>query len=100
MRVVGIKVLKAKLSEYIRMVKAGETVLVSERDEVVAELRPAHHQPTGKMSFDEALEALAARGEATLASESFKGWKGFKKKVRLKGFSSKKLLDELREDHC
>ena len=98
MKVVGIKVLKAKLSEYIRMVKAGETVLVSERDEVVAELRPAHHQPTGKLTFEEAIEALAARGEATLASDSFNGWKGFKNKVRLKGLSSKKLLDELREE--
>ena len=38
MKAVGVKVLKAKLSEYLRLVKAGETVLVTERDEVVAEL--------------------------------------------------------------
>jgi len=41
MRVVGIKVLKNKLSEYVRMVAAtGETVLVTDRDRVVAELVP------------------------------------------------------------
>jgi len=41
MRVVGIKVLKNKLSEYVRLVAAtGETVLVTDRDRVVAELVP------------------------------------------------------------
>ncbi len=37
---VGIKELKNRLSEYLRLVKAGEVVLVTERGEVVAELRP------------------------------------------------------------
>jgi antitoxin (DNA-binding transcriptional repressor) of toxin-antitoxin stability system len=41
MRVVGIKVLKNKLSEYVRLVATtGETVLVTDRDRVVAELVP------------------------------------------------------------
>lgn len=40
MRVVGIKVLKNRLSEYIRLVRDGEVVLVTDRDRVVAELRP------------------------------------------------------------
>jgi len=37
---VGIKTLKNKLSEYIRLVRAGETVLILDRDRVVAELGP------------------------------------------------------------
>ncbi len=41
MKIVGIKQLEARLSEYIRLAKTGETVLVAERDQVVAELRPA-----------------------------------------------------------
>jgi antitoxin (DNA-binding transcriptional repressor) of toxin-antitoxin stability system len=98
MKVVGVKVLKAKLSEYLRMVKAGETVLVTERDDVVAELRPAHRQRTGGLSLDDALEAMAERGEATLPSDTFKGWKGFKSKARLRGRSSQLILDSLRED--
>lgn len=40
MRVVGLKVLKNKLSEYVRLVASGETVLVTDRDRVVAELIP------------------------------------------------------------
>ena len=40
MRVVGIKALKNQLSEYVRMAAAGERVLVTDRDRVVAELVP------------------------------------------------------------
>ncbi len=38
MRVVGLKLLKNKLSEYVRLAASGETVLVADRDRVVAEL--------------------------------------------------------------
>jgi antitoxin (DNA-binding transcriptional repressor) of toxin-antitoxin stability system len=41
MRAVGIKVLKNRLSEFVRLVaETGETVLVTDRDRVVAELVP------------------------------------------------------------
>jgi len=40
MRAVGLKILKNKLSEYVRMAAGGETVLVTDRDRVVAELGP------------------------------------------------------------
>ena len=40
MRSVGLKVLKNKLSEYVRIAAGGETVLVTDRDRVVAELGP------------------------------------------------------------
>lgn len=40
MRAVGVKLLKNKLSEYIRLAAGGETVLVTDRDRVVAELGP------------------------------------------------------------
>lgn len=48
MRSVGLKVLKNKLSEYVRLAAGGETILISDRDRVVAELIPpretrAHH---------------------------------------------------------
>ncbi len=38
MRAVGLKVLKNELSEYVRLAARGETVLVTDRDRVVAEL--------------------------------------------------------------
>src|SRR5687768_472254 len=39
-RAIGVKALKNKLSEYLRLVAAGETVLITDRDRVVAELIP------------------------------------------------------------
>ena len=40
MRAVGLKVLKNRLSEYVRLAAGGEVVLVTDRDRVVAELGP------------------------------------------------------------
>lgn len=40
MQSVGIKTLKSRLSEYVRAAAAGETVLVTDRGQVVAELVP------------------------------------------------------------
>ncbi len=40
MRAVGLKTLKNKLSEYVRVAASGETVLVVDRERVVAELGP------------------------------------------------------------
>ena len=40
MRAVGLKILKNRLSEYVRLAASGETVLVTDRDRVVAELVP------------------------------------------------------------
>jgi antitoxin (DNA-binding transcriptional repressor) of toxin-antitoxin stability system len=62
MRAVGLKILKNRLSEYVRLVTAGETILVTDRDRVVAELvppRPGH-------------QALAS--DALLTNAIRKGW--------------------------
>ena len=40
MRAIGLKVLKNKLSEYVRLAAGGEVVLITDRDRVVAELVP------------------------------------------------------------
>jgi len=98
MKAVGVKVLKAKLSEYLRLVKAGEVVLVTERDEVVAELHPAHRQNLAPTTLEEGLQILAEKGQVTLRSENFEGWYGPKTKMKLKKFSTQALLDALRED--
>jgi antitoxin (DNA-binding transcriptional repressor) of toxin-antitoxin stability system len=45
MRTVGLKVLKNKLSEYVRLAASGETVQVTDRNRVVAELRPPQPEP-------------------------------------------------------
>jgi antitoxin (DNA-binding transcriptional repressor) of toxin-antitoxin stability system len=40
MRKVGIRVLKNKLSEYVRLAAEGETIAITDRDRVVAQLTP------------------------------------------------------------
>ncbi len=40
MRAIGIKAFKDKVSEYVKLASAGEIVLVTDRDRVVAELGP------------------------------------------------------------
>ncbi|MYH49016.1 MAG: type II toxin-antitoxin system Phd/YefM family antitoxin [Gammaproteobacteria bacterium] len=40
MRSVGIDALKRRLREYVRLAASGETILVTDRDRVVAELGP------------------------------------------------------------
>ncbi|MCC6318112.1 MAG: prevent-host-death protein [Gemmatimonadaceae bacterium] len=58
MRSVGLKVLKNRLSEYVRLAAGGETVLVTDHDRVVAELRP----PSGRgPSVSDAYLASAVR---------------------------------------
>ena len=59
--------LKNRLSEFLRDVRAGERVLVTDRGEVVAELAPpghGGHEP----DVPTALLVLAKRGLATLGS--------------------------------
>lgn len=59
MRSVGIKLLKNRLSEYIRLAAGGETVLVTDRDRVVAELGPP--APDRSPSVSDALLLDAVR---------------------------------------
>jgi prevent-host-death family protein len=40
MRKVGLKILKNKLSEYVRLAAAGETVVITDRGRAVAEIVP------------------------------------------------------------
>ncbi len=51
--------MKNKLSEYVRLAAAGETVLISDRDRVVAELVPPNDLRT--RSLPDALLAEAVR---------------------------------------
>jgi antitoxin (DNA-binding transcriptional repressor) of toxin-antitoxin stability system len=63
MRAVGIKVLKNRLSEFVRLVaETGETVLVTDRNRVVAELVP----PQAGRALDLA--------DARLAEAVRRGW--------------------------
>jgi len=66
-KTVGIRDLKNHLSEYLRQVRLGDSVLVTDRGEVVAEF-----SPPGRVSSDTSLPAgllaLARRGLVTLGA--------------------------------
>jgi antitoxin (DNA-binding transcriptional repressor) of toxin-antitoxin stability system len=67
MRAVGLEVLKNKLSEYVRLAAGGETVLVTIRNQVVAEIGPP--QPSRALPLPDAqLAELIRRGVLTPAS--------------------------------
>lgn len=97
-KVVGVKQLKARLSEYLRMVKAGETVLVTDRDEVVAELRPARRQASAVTDLDDVLDVLAETGEVTRASVPKDGWTWRVSGLGLPSGTAAALLDEIRAE--
>jgi antitoxin (DNA-binding transcriptional repressor) of toxin-antitoxin stability system len=62
MRAVGLKILKNKLSEYVRLAASGETILVTDRDTVVAEIGPPRAGRGERL------------GDAQLAEAVRKGW--------------------------
>lgn len=64
---VGVRDLKNRLSEYLRRVRLGESVLVTDRGEVVAELSPPGQEATDS-SAPAGLLALAKRGLVTLGT--------------------------------
>jgi prevent-host-death family protein len=57
---VGIRELKNKLSEYLRLVRAGERILVTDRGEVVAELAPPGE--AGRADLPPRLREMIRRG--------------------------------------
>ena len=53
---VGMRELKSKLSEYLRRVKAGETIIVTERGRMIGQIIPV------KPTLEERMKALAEAG--------------------------------------
>jgi antitoxin (DNA-binding transcriptional repressor) of toxin-antitoxin stability system len=98
MKSVAVKQLNSRLSEYLRLVQNSETVLVTDRDEVVAELRPARRQPGTADSLDRLLDSLAERGEVTRASLPKRRWTWKAKGLGLAAGSANALLGEIRSD--
>jgi prevent-host-death family protein len=97
MKSVGIRELKNNLSAYVRAAREGETVLVTDRGETVAQLTPA--QP---MQETDPFAEMVRRGEITLGCKLTKeeraklySWNG---PPLLKGTTSQQILDELREE--
>jgi len=67
MHAVGIRDLKNRLSEYLRLVRAGETILVTDRGEVVAELGPPG-EAASRRDLPPKLREMIRRGLLTPAA--------------------------------
>lgn len=95
-KTVGLRELKNRLSEYIRQVRSGEGVLVTDRGEVVAELTPPGHGPTDA-AVPPGLLALAKRGLLTVGGPSDASvYPALSRPRRQKRTSARQLLDEER----
>lgn len=69
MKVVGVRELKNRLSQYLQMARKGEYVLVTDRGEVVAELRQVESNTLRKQVPLE-LMGLVDRGVVSLGGEN------------------------------
>lgn len=91
---VGIRELKNKLSEYVRQVARGETVLVTDRGTVVAELRAPSPDSRADSPYP-GLEQLARDGRARLGAPNRPDLYQLTGPER-EGDLSSRLLDEAR----
>ena len=67
---VRIRMLKDNLSKYIRLVRDGETILVMDRDTVVAEIRRPENTDAAKSNrLKQYIEELSEKGEAEPAAQ-------------------------------
>lgn len=100
MKKAGIRKFKAHLSSYLREVQAGETVLVTDRGRVVAELRQPEDQPTSLDPDEAAYRELVKSGLVIPAKKNPKDiqwiweWKG----PGLPKGTAQEILDADRED--
>ncbi len=90
---VGSRELKTRLGSYLRKVRGGATILVTDRGEPVAELRPIAR---GGTALDEKLARLAAMGLLAWSGKAER--LGNVAPLRSTGRSISKALDEERED--
>jgi antitoxin (DNA-binding transcriptional repressor) of toxin-antitoxin stability system len=94
MRAVGLKILKNKLSEYVRLAQGGETILVTDRDRVVAELVPPR-EGRSPVVADAVLAELVRKGWMTPAPRPLSG-----PPPRLPVATFEELMRELDEDRA
>ena len=89
---VGARELKTRLGGYLRRVRQGTTLVVTDRGEPVAELRPL---PGGGSRDEAALAALEASGAVSRAR---KGALPAFRAIRGRGASAASAISEGRED--
>jgi antitoxin (DNA-binding transcriptional repressor) of toxin-antitoxin stability system len=84
----------------IREVQAGDTILVTNRDDVVAELHPHYPAAPPRESQEEVLEDLARAGEVSRALRTREDWSWNPEGLGLPEGTAESLLDDLRVDRA
>ncbi|MCP4663097.1 MAG: hypothetical protein GY856_47510 [bacterium] len=98
MRAVAIHDFQNDLPRYLRLVKSGETVLVTERSEVVAQLQPPPPRSNPTVDLERRFGELAAKGEITRASLPKGDWTWRVRGLGLPPGTAAAILDEVRAD--
>lgn len=91
----GIRELKNRLSAYLRLVRDGEVVQITDRGTVIAEIRPPS-QPADASRYPNGLLELAREGELTLGLPNDPSLYEVADDPVLRETTSKELLDWLR----
>lgn len=102
MKAVGIKNLKNNLSKYLDMVREGEVVYITDRDDIIAEIHKPVSAPTTMISrWDAFLNEEERKGTIIRAKRAkpsiMHEWKKLKP-LRAGGPTAQEILDEMRED--
>ncbi len=96
MRTVGIRELKNRISDYLRAVRAGESVLVTDRGEAIAEICPLGYSPLPK-DLPVGLVEMFKKGRLSLGAPNDPAAYPVLSPA-LSGLDAGKLLDEERGD--
>ncbi len=94
----AVRELKNRLSSYLRLVKEGETVLVTEHGRVIAELqKPGQVEATRDDRFERFLDGLAQAGRLQKAARSRSIVQALPPRPR-GGPDWRRVLEQMRED--
>ena len=94
MKKAGIAALKNNLSRYLDQVKSGETILVMDRNQPVAQIVPLPSAARGLVSDDDRLSRLERKGLIRRAVPGHNKWLAKHRPVKVKGSVLQSLLDE------
>lgn len=96
MKSIGIRELKARLSGVLREVQAGETVLVTDRGRVVAQLCAVRDEVSPPHSAERGLARLSSSGALRVAERPAAPYAA--SPISVPPLTSQTLLDEARDD--
>lgn len=97
MKTAGIKQLRDKLSDYLKEVRRGETVLVTDRGEVVAELRPPGGGAAPSLSEEERIHSELVRSGLIAREATTDEWPELPPKAFLPSGFDEALREEREE---